>query len=74
MFQLSVMPRLLRRFSCFSLLAFLHLVVLTFIVLFARNVYSAEVTLAGKTLTVRGSEIRKRRTLFWPSGLPLTLV
>jgi hypothetical protein len=46
MFQLSVMPRSLRRFSCFYLLAFLYLVVFTFIVLFARNVYSAEVTLA----------------------------
>ncbi|OEU81858.1 MAG: hypothetical protein BA873_08085 [Desulfobulbaceae bacterium C00003063] len=46
MFQPSVMPRSLRRFSCFSLLAFLYLVVFTFIVLFARNVYSAEVTLA----------------------------
>jgi fibronectin type 3 domain-containing protein len=46
MFQLSVMPRSLRQFSCFSLLAFLYLVVFTFIVLFTRNVYSAEVTLA----------------------------
>jgi len=63
MFQLSVMPRLLRRFSCFSLLAFLHLVVLTFIVLFARNVYSAEVTLAWDASTdpsCAGYKIYKR--------------
>lgn len=63
MFQLSVMPRLLRRFSYFSLLAFLHLVVFTFIVLFARNVYSAEVTLAWDASTdpsCAGYKIYKR--------------
>lgn len=54
MTRFSVLSKLLSRFSRFFLLGFSRLVVFSFILLFAQNVYSAQVTLAWDPNTEAG--------------------